>query len=132
MSIIWTLYYFCLPISILLQVLTKEMLVKLQHKLLIKMKRGGDDKDINDYYEELKSKLITLKDNEVLCAATGKACGSDKSSKNTGQSTDDAAKQMNDNTSHKNNEQTEKAQETTSKSESESIPQRTGSDSTED
>lgn len=104
------------------------MLVKLQHKLLIKMKRGGDDKDINEYYEELKSKLITLKDDEVLCAATGKPCSNEKSPKNTGQSTDDTTQQMNDNLSHKNNEQAEKIQETSSKSESESIPERTGTD----
>ena len=117
------------------QLLNKEMLMKLQHKLL-KMKRGGDSKDINEYYDELKSKLITLKDNEVLCAATGKACSNSKLPKNTGESTGDGTQQLNDDLSHKNDEQTttEKMQETAGelKSKAESIPERTGSATTKD
>ncbi|XP_031572987.1 ER degradation-enhancing alpha-mannosidase-like protein 3 [Actinia tenebrosa] len=114
------------------QVLTKEMLMKLQHKLL-KIKRGGGNKDINGYYEELKSKLITLKDNEVLCAATGKACSKEETVKNTGGSTDDTTQQIYENLNHKNIEQTtDKEQETMSKLEPESISQRTGSDHTAD
>jgi len=36
-----------------------------------------DTSESKDNYEQLKSKIITLKNNELLCAATGKPCPKD-------------------------------------------------------
>lgn len=39
--------------------------------------KSTDTSDNKDNFEQLKSKIITLKNNELLCAATGKACPKD-------------------------------------------------------